>query len=181
MPDLQTALKDALNEWEPTSTTASEKPMETKQLPPTFKPPNNVTRETFNFIKTHYGCTSSQVKDAMVVRGFNKNSVHSLITQLINSNQVIRDKENRLAAIVTEYIPMKAYRKTKANLTKKQKEMVMELASPPIAEVKVDTSVLKAERKADTTEHLTAQYVIDNIRVGEAKKLHQELIRIFQE
>ena len=136
MPDLQTALKDALNEWEPTSTTASEKPMDKKTLPPqTFKPTSNVTRETFNFIKAHYGCTSSQVKDAMVARGFKKNSVHSLITQLVNAKQVLRDKESRLAAIVTEYVPMKAYRKTKANLTKKQKEMVMELASPPIAEV----------------------------------------------
>ena len=182
MPDLQTALKDALNEWEPTSTTASEKPMDKKQLPPqTFKPTSNVTRETFNFIKAHYGCTSSQVKDAMVARGFKKNSVHSLITQLVNSKQVLRDKESRLAAIVTEYVPMKAYRKTKANLTKKQKEMIMELASPPIAEVEEGTRLHRPERRADTTEPLTAKYVIDNIRVGEAKKLHQELIRIFQE
>jgi alpha-L-arabinofuranosidase len=173
MPDLQTALKDALNEWEPTSTTASEKPMETKQLPQTFKPTNNVTRETFNFIKTHYGCTSSQVKDAMVVRGFNKNSVHSLITQLVNSKQVIRDKEGRLATLVPEYIPMKSYSKTKAKQIKKKEkvpEYVIHEPTPP-----------KVEVKADTSEHLTAKYVIDNIRVGEAKKLHQELIRIFQE
>jgi hypothetical protein len=57
----------------------------------------------------------------------------------------------------------------------------MELASPPIAEVEEGTRLHRPERKADTTEHLTAQYVIDNIRVGEAKKLYQELIRIFQE
>jgi predicted transcriptional regulator len=182
MPDLQTALKEALNEWEPTSTTASEKPMDKKKLPPQiFKPTSNVTRETFIYIQTHYGCTSSQVKDALVARGFKKNSVHSLITQLVNSKQVIRDKEGRLAAIVNEYMPMKSYRKTKANLTKKQKEMIMELASPPIAEVEEGTRLHRPERKADTTEHLTAQYVIDNIRVGEAKKLYQELIRIFQE
>lgn len=174
MPDLQTALKDALNEWEPTSSTASEKPMDKKPLPPQiFKPTSNVTRETFNFIKAHYGCTSSQVKDAMVARGFKKNSVHSLITQLVNSKQVLRDKESRLAAIVTEYIPMKSYSKTKAKQIKKKEkapEFVIHEPTPPKVEVKVDT-----------TEPLTAQYVIDNIRVGEAKKLHQELIRIFQE
>jgi len=180
MPDLQTALKEALNEWEPTQN-KEEKQMETKQHPQFFKPTNNVTRETFIYIQTHYGCTSIQVKDALVARGFKKNSVHSLITQLVNSKQVIRDKEGRLAAIVNEYMPMKAYRKTKANLTKKQKEMIMELAMPPIAEVEEGTRLHRPERRADTTEHLTAQYVIENIRVGEAKKLHQELIRIFQE
>jgi len=186
MPDLQTALKEALNEWEPKEN-KEEKQMETKQHPQFFKPTNNVTRETFIYIQTHYGCTSIQVKDALVARGFKKNSVHSLITQLVNSKQVIRDKEGRLAAIVNEYVPIKSSaRKAKSTitnpkLTKKQKEMVMELAMPPIAEVEEGTRLHRPERKADTTEHLTAQYVLHRINLYEAKKLHQELTRIFEE
>jgi len=184
MPDLQTALKDALNEWEPTQN-KEEKQMTTKQLPQTFKPTNNVTRETFKFIKANYGCTSSYVKDSMVARGFNKNSVHSLITQLVNAKQVIRDGEGRLATIVPEYIPIKASsKKAKSTITnpkRKVPEFVIHEPTPPKAEVEEGTRLHRPERKADTTEPLTAKYVIDNIRVGEAKKLHQELIRIFQE
>ena len=173
MPDLQTALKEALNEWEPTQN-KEEKQMETKQHPQFFKPTNNVTRETFIYIQTHYGCTSIQVKDALVARGFKKNSVHSLITQLVNSKQVIRDKEGRLAAIVNEYVPIKSSsRKAKSTITKPERkvpEFVIDIPTPP-----------KAERKADTTEHLTAQYVLHRINLYEAKKLHQELTRIFEE
>jgi alpha-L-arabinofuranosidase len=185
MADLQTALATALQEWEP-ETKQESKQMETKQISQIFKPTNNVTRETFNFIKAHYGCTSTQVKESMVARGFKKNSVHSLITQLVNAKQVIRDKESRLAAIVPEYMPMKlSSKKTKSTITKpkptkKQKEMVMELATPIQAAPKVGTTLVKPETKPSSRQ-LTAQYVMDNINLYEAKALFKILRMVFEE
>ena len=180
MADLQTALATALQEWEP-ETKQESKQMETKQ-PQLFKPTNNVSRETFNFIKTHYGCTSTQVKDAMVAKGYKKSSVHSLITQMVRNKLVIRGLDGRLATVVPEYVPIKAHKpaakkvKAKPKRTKKQQEIVKDLVAPP-----TDTAPEVGTTPIDYTYFLTAKYVIQNIRVGEAKLLHKELVRIFED
>lgn len=180
MADLQTALATALQEWEP-ETKQESKQMETKQ-PQLFKPTNNVSRETFNFIKAHYGCTSTQVKDAMVERGYKKSSVHSLITQMVRNKLVIRGLDGRLATVVPEYVPIKNRKptakkvKAKPKLTKKQQEIVKDLVAPP-----TDTAPEAGTTPIDYTYFLTAKYVIQNIRVGEAKLLHKELVRIFED
>ena len=186
MADLQTALATALKEWEPEISTQESKQMETKQ-PQLFKPTNNVSRETFNFIKAHYGCTSTQVKDAMVERGYKKSSVHSLITQMVRNKLVIRGLDGRLATVVPEYVPIKNRKptakkvKAKPKLTKKQQEIMKDLVAPPTdAAPKVGTTLVRPETRPMPNQ-LTAQYVMDNINLYEAKALFKILRMVFEE
>ena len=183
MADLQTALATALKEWEPETSTQESKQMETKQ-PQLFKPTNNVTRETFNFIKAHYGCTSTQVKDAMVAKGYKESSVHSLITQMIRNEMVIRDGVGRLATIVPEYVPIKSHKpadkKTRVKLTKTKEGFVDKIVKPNNAAPKVGTTLVRPETRP-MPKQLTAQYVMDNINLYEAKALFKILRMVFEE
>jgi len=183
MADLQTALATALKEWEPETSTQESKQMETKQKN-VFKPTNNVTRETFNFIKAHYGCTSTQVKDAMVERGYKKSSVHSLITQMVRNKLVIRGLDGRLATVVPEYVPIKnrkpTAKKTKVKLTKTKEGFVDKITKPVETAPKVGTTSVKPETKPAPNQ-LTAQYVMDNINLYEAKALFKILRMVFEE
>ena len=185
MADLQTALATALKEWEPETSTQESKQMETKQKN-VFKPTNNVTRETFNFIKTHYGCTSTQVKDAMVAKGYKESSVHSLITQMVRNKLVMRDNQGSLATIVPEYVPIKSNRpvakkvKAKPKLTKTKEGFVDKITKPVETAPKVGTTLSTPETKPEP-KHLTAQYIMDNINLYEAKALFKILRMVFEE
>ena len=86
---------------------------------PTFGVTNNVTRETFNFIRDHKGCSRAQVIDSLHARGFNANSVGSLIAQLALSNQISREND-KLVALIPEYRPIKTRSRKKAQEVKKK-------------------------------------------------------------
>jgi hypothetical protein len=107
---MQTALNKVLNSWNQPEI----KPMNTTQ--PTkhahlakFKPTNNVTRVTFDYIKAHPDTTSAETTKALVAQGFNYGSISSIITQLIAHGQVRRDAERKLFVAVGEYAPLKRH------------------------------------------------------------------------
>lgn len=133
MPDIKTALTHVLSQWEQDEqkqiTQQQEKPM-AKHL---FTTTNNVSRETFNYIKNNPNKTSSEICDALAKRGFKEGSVTSICAQLVKQGQVIKDgNTKRLVAIGNEYQPIKAAKHFKTpvqparkvvNITKRDKPM----------------------------------------------------------
>jgi NAD(P)H-hydrate repair Nnr-like enzyme with NAD(P)H-hydrate dehydratase domain len=77
---------------------------------------NNVSRETFNYIKNNPGSKRMEIITALGHRGFGKASVSSLIAQMRKSGMV-HDTDGLWYADVNEYTPIKnsSYKKkTKA-------------------------------------------------------------------
>jgi hypothetical protein len=191
MPDIKTALNTALengrrqflsqtlNNWEQDEnkqiTQQQEKPMG-KQL---FKTTNNVSRETFNFIKNNPNKTTAEVANALEKRGFKEGSVTSICAQMSKQGMVTKDMyTKRLVAIVPEYVPLKtasAFKSGKPTL-KAVKQAPQNAGLAAIApQEKVDTS----RSTIVLNRNWTAQGVVDKLSVMQARELYDLLKKIF--
>ena len=138
MPDMQTALRSALTKtlqaWDddevappplsaqPVSTSSS--PSTSNQKPAMInqhKITNNVSRETFSYIKDNPGSTRMEIVEALGHKGFTKGSVSSLISQLRRS-YMVHETNGLWYADVNEYVPIKNvnYRKKKKAAAQKK-------------------------------------------------------------
>jgi hypothetical protein len=119
MPDIQTALSNALNnqlkntinDWEKDdmqATQANTKPR-SKRF---FDVTNNVTRATFDYVKKNPNLTSAEICADMTKLGYKESSVSSLIAQFAVQGLAERDDRGRYITIIDEYRPLKARKKT---------------------------------------------------------------------
>ena len=161
MPDLKTALTQALEEWEPS--TKEEKKMAIHN----FKPTNNNTRITFNYVRDNPGLTAKQVGEHMASIGQKAHSSIAMMSAAVKNGIMRKDANNRYYATVPEYIPLK-------KIVNKSKPSTKPKAEKP-------KTVTMITPTPAPTQELTALYVIEHIKVGEAKALHKMLIKIFQE
>jgi len=165
MPDMQTALNKVLNSWnqpeiKPVNTTQPTKHAHLLK----FKPTNNVTRVTFDYIKAHPGTTSAETTKALVAEGFNYGSTSSILSQLIAHGQVRRDAERKLFAAVKEYVPLKRHIKMP-----KGKRIVT--APKKAKEVKAPKQVAPpAPKQTD---------LLATMNIKDARALYDELKKIF--
>ena len=197
MPDIKTALNLALengrrqfltatlSEWEKDEqkqiTQQQEKPMGT-QL---FRTTNNVTRETFNYIKNNPNKTTPEVCAALEKRGFKESSVHSICAQLSKQGQVVKDGyTKRMVAVGNEYQPLKSASKFKAlNEPKPALKVVKRREAPQDAGI---AAIAPVQEKVDTSRstivlnrNWTAQGVVDKLSVMQARELYDLLKKIF--
>jgi hypothetical protein len=195
MPDIKTALNLALedgrrqflsqtlNNWEQDEqkqiTQQQEKPMGT-QL---FRTTNNVTRETFNYIKNNPNKTTPEVCEALEKRGFKESSVNSICAQLSKQGQVVKDGyTKRMVAVGNEYQPLKSASAFKALNAPKPALKVVKRREPPqdaglasIAPKEPDTS----RSTIVLNRNWTAQGVVDKLSVMQARELYDLLKKIF--
>jgi hypothetical protein len=183
MPDIKTALSNVLNQWEQDEkkqiTQQQEKPMG-KQL---FRTTNNVTRETFNYIKANPNKTTPEVCEALEKLGFKESSVNSICAQLSKQGQVVKDGyTKRMVAIGNEYQPLKSASKFKAlNEPKptlkvvKRREAPQDAGLAAIAPKEPDTS----RTTLVLSRNWTAQGVVNNLSVMQARELYDLLKQIF--
>ena len=122
----------------------------------TFGVTNNVVRETFNFIRDHKGCTRAQVMQALGAKGFNPNSVSSLIAQLAITNQISREKD-KLVALASEYRPIKLA-ELRANRKPRKKDTLHEKRMEGLKKAWAARSAKAAAKKAEAA--TTAQRII---------------------
>jgi hypothetical protein len=113
MPDLQSALKNAIETWEPTPTTTpiGQQLKEKIMAKTPFAIQNNVTRVTFDYIKLHPGTTAAAASKDLVKHGFKESSVTALMAQFVRSGLATRDNNHGYRVTVDEYVPMKASNK----------------------------------------------------------------------
>lgn len=166
MPDLQSELKklDTLA-FDDEGVTTTER----KMLPHAFKPTNNVSRETFNYIRDNPGLTRSQIGSAMEKKGFKKSSVISLATQFLRQGTV--DSTNG-ALFVTqlEYTPVKTVKSKKPSkdvLPKPQKK-VAKVTAPPASAIYI--SGINTQ---------STQQLLASMSIVQAREVYDELKKVF--
>jgi hypothetical protein len=162
VPDLQTELKklETLSFDDEGSTTEI-----TMTLPHAFKTSNNVSRETFNYIKDNPGLRRVQIAHAMADRGFKKSSALALSSQFVR-NGMARVVDGGMFVAQPEYTPIKATPKKAKGVAKvtakKVQEAIMEAPVQPI--VSHDTSV---------------KTLLSRMSVLQAREMYDELKKIF--
>jgi len=181
MPDLQSALQNAIESWEPTPTNKPVQQPEEKIMSkrPAFEIKNNVTRVTFDYVKLHPGTTAAAACKDLAKHGFKQSSVTALMAQFVRSGLAVRDNNHGYRAVVDEYIPMKASQKytkkpaVKAKPAPKAREPQSEgiAALQPEATAKRVTNILVFGK--------TPEEVIKNMTVLQARELYDFLKKIF--
>jgi len=229
MPSLQDALLNAINkpvqqdlkamvdDWakddQPTTkekTVSNPNPVviiDSNKGRPMFGISNNVSRETFNYVRDNPGKTRKEVIQNLVAKGFKETSVSSLINQLIVANQITRGVGDALVANVKEYIPIKAkdLKKLRASKQASKAKELLAKAKAARAEKRAAkqtparsqaTVVEEPKQKYQPKEaagiaalspttvpliDLTAEKILDSMGVRQAKVLYAELKKIFEE
>ena len=180
MPDLQSALKNAIESWEPTPTGQQLKEKLMSKTP--FAIQNNVTRVTFDYIKLHPGTTSAAASRDLVKHGFKESSVTALMAQFVRAGLAVRDNNHGYRAVVDEYTPMKASAKYAKKTAVKAKPAPKAKAHEPqndgIAALQPDATAVK--RMVNTIVFgKPPEEVIKNMTVLQARELYDYLKRIF--
>ncbi len=138
-------------------------------LPHAFKPTNNVSRETFTYIKEHPGVTRSVMGAAMEKKGFKKSSTISLATQFIRQGMV-RSANHGLFVTQDSYSPLKATKAKKPSkdvLPKPQKSVAKVTASP------AQTIYISGVNTQ------SAQELLASMSIVQARSVYDELKKIF--
>ena len=152
-----------------------------------FKPSNNVTRATFNYIRDNAGCTRVGAVDALSKLGYKKSSTTSLVGQMLKQG-IVRESHGGLFANQEEYIPIKQ------RLIKGKKLAEIVAANPKRkyvkrnAPVKAKTPAPKVEQKtkrvASTNtllaDEFDAQKFVDGMTLKQAKAVYDVLSKIFK-
>jgi len=179
MPDIKTALTQALKEWEPEQeSNTKDKQMQTTAPKDTgFKIQNNVSRKSYEYVVANPGVKPSEITAWAKKNGFNPDSAYAIASNSVRMGTMKRDANGGFVALLREYTPIKN--------TKKKKNVTGVIPSAPKAPQPTKpakpTKPVLAEPEAVATLRLTAKYVVDNIGIGEAKALYTELKQIFEE
>lgn len=121
MPDLKTALQNALNRNQQDSVntallnawdkdTADSKTQQGERTVPStaFPITNNISRNLFNLVRDNPGIQFFDIKKKLTE--YNPNSLGSLLTQMVNQGMVKREGEHmhyHYSATIPEYVPIK--------------------------------------------------------------------------
>ena len=191
MPDIKTALVTALTQnrvreipkdWDEENSTTKESTMP-KHL---FKPTNNVTRETFNFVRDNPGNTGRQIRLEMESKGFKAASVGSLLGQLARNKMVELHKPSKTyRALVSAYTPIKmsVLKASRALEIKEAKKAAQAFKKQqPIAGIATLNAVPAkpaAPAAAPAQKLLTAAQVLETLSIKEAHILYRELQTMF--
>jgi hypothetical protein len=178
MPDIQTALKSAIDAWEPTPTgqQLKEKLMSNK---PVFEVQNNVTRVTFDYIKLHPGTTSTAASRDLAKHGFKESSVTALMAQFVRAGLAVRDNNHGYRVTVDEYKPMKAS-------AKYAKKVVVKAKPAPKAHEPQNDGIAALQPEATSKRVVNTivfgkppEEVIKHMTVLQARELYDYLKKIF--
>jgi hypothetical protein len=186
MSNMQTELQRVFAEWEQGD--AKAEPNLTAKGQKGFKPTNNVSRATFNYVRDNPGCTRVQATNALSAMGYKLASTASLLSALTRQRQLRILADGTMHANLTEYAPLKAASSKKAKKVKKVKEIDTVDIERRVLNMVIERGEQKTpepvERRAQLIMHRTADDMdkyIDSLNVRQAKVLMQKLKAIFGE
>jgi len=187
MPDLKSEMSKVLEAWEQDTQQPKDKPVQTTQpkLAATiFKPTNNVTLETFNYVRDNPHATTKDVCAALGAKGLNPNSVGSLLTQFVKQGQMAKDHNNKHIVLTPAYTPLKSTKKFSAE--GKRINKIVSIKTKPKAKVTAPNSEGIAALQVDATTQTsfsvtpwTTDGIISKLSVIQARVLYDELKKIF--
>lgn len=203
MPDIKTEMSKVLNAWEKDAQETTAKPaapakpvVSTPSGKKLWTPTNNVTRATFDYVQNNSGQTGEQIRAALGAKGFNLNSVSSLLTQFTKQGLIVRDVGGKHYAKVSEYRTLKSTKKYKATGKRKSKIVTSPRSSGLAALQPLPTPKKKDPAVVPTTINISsaqplknpapyvamtwdAETVINNIGLKQAHALYKELSTYF--
>jgi len=168
-----------LQAWEqPETTETTEQPKEST----VFKPTNNVTKATFNFIRDNAGCTRVHAIQKIVQDGHKKSSVSSLIGQMLRQGHITKNNYGMLYPNGTEYTPIKSA-KTMANREKKVKTLKVKtskIAKPSKAALDAAAEAMGGINMLVDHSHTPVyrskiDILLDDISLNDAHELYRRL------
>ena len=188
MSTMQTELQKVFAEWErerdqdaaATGVKAPEGTNLTAKGQKGFKPTNNVSRATFNYVRDNPGCTRAQATDALTAMGYKLASTASLLSALTRQRQIRTLADGTMHANLSEYAPLKMSSSKKSKKAKKVKEVGV--APTPLPVVHVEPAPV--EKRAQLITHRTGYDMdkyIDTLNVRQARMLMEKLKAIFGE
>jgi len=176
MPDMKTALSGILSEWE-LDNQQQEKQVQKAPYVPHFKVTNNVTRATFDYVKSNPLQSCKDICVALEKDGYKSSSIGSLLTQFVKNGLCIRDEQGRYTAIVNEYSPIKVRKQLKAKQAKQVIEKAKATRGQGIAALSPQPTPRVAPAPIVTA--WDADTIINNIGLKQARALYDELKKIF--
>lgn len=188
MPDLQSALKNAIETWEPTPTNkpVQQQPKESTMSKPLFPIKNNVTRATFDYIKAHPNTTAAAACKDLVKEGYKPASVTALMAQFVRAGQAVRDNNHGYRVLQDAYTPMKAAEKysKKPKAHKKVKPATTSDHKRPQATASEGIAALQTEATAKRVTNIlvfpkTPEETVKHMNVFQAKELYEYLKKMF--
>ena len=168
MPDLHTEMQKILHAWEQPETTE-----ETKETT-VFKPTNNVTQATFNFIRDNSGCARHDAIRLLVLQGHKKSSVSSLIGQMLRQGHIWKDGDGLLRPNAKEYTPIKSSKTLAKREAKVKKAKTFKLKTSG------GLAALVNEPMAGAFEHqpdvrTSIDVIMDTVSLNDAHELYRRL------
>lgn len=204
MPDIKTALTTALEEGkrkflQSTITDWDEHEKEIRTQPqtnqektvqqPAFQFTGNISRDAFNYIKANAG----SVTGGDVHRAFMKdtdvkvNSITSITSQLVRNGLVKRHEDGTLSPLIPEYtsiagakkVNLKTRGKAKAKPVKKPEKANTIIVSAGNGIAALNAKAPASALPVSIPSLPTAESVLNNISIMEARKLYDELKKLF--
>jgi len=169
MPDLATALRQALDDWEPPTATPAPAPAP-EPAKEYFTVTNNVCRTTFNYVRDNPAKTRVEVAKALSQQGYKPGSVSSLLGQMLKQG-MMRESAHLLYVTTNEYAPLKSTRALKA-LAAKPKEQPRKIVTITRRAAPVAEPTVQAEKEWQPSD------VIDKLTLRQALALFKELRNI---
>jgi len=171
MGTLQTELERTLAEWD--------KQDEVRTLEVTEQPMNKskrettgTTRATFKMVVDNPGMTKSQIVAKLEAAGHKRQSTSSLISAYVGSGVFVQKENGALFSTTSDYVPSSSAFATERAAAQAQRRAAKKVATAPTQD---EQTVLKLPPTK-----LTAEYVLDNISLGEGVKLFEALTRAFK-
>jgi hypothetical protein len=174
MPDLNTALRQALDSWEPTPTPTPATPT-TK---PYFSVTNNVTRVTFDYVRDNPGKNRVEVAKALEKQGYKPGSVSSLLGQMVQQG-MMRESAHLLYTTTNEYTPIKSSKIRKAMTAKPQEQQRKKVVLINKRTGEVVGAAPKVEPTPQINSAWDAEVMLSNLSIKQARALYDELRKIF--
>lgn len=141
-----------------------------------FKPTNNVTRATFDYILNNPGQTFEQICKALAAQGYKKSSFTSLISQMRRSDIVRRDSLGCYTATTAQYVPIRSAKlKVAAEANKHRNVHRMKPGPKP----KMSAPVQAPVQQVVTTVSNDIEYILSTLPIKQARALYDELHKIF--
>lgn len=188
----QAALTQIIDAWEDDEPLPQPQPEPQPQEKQAMKKPpsritNNVSRDTFDFIRANPGLTRREICDKLMAQGHKHSSVTSLVSQLHRTSQIER-RGDKFYAIMTEYTPInQVAMRRKLKQQKKQAKQVSTMPLPPLTLLDptphpAGLAALQpaaAPASAPVVISNDVEHILNTLPIKQARTLYDELHKVF--
>jgi hypothetical protein len=169
MPDIQTEMQKILQAWDQPEKT------ETTKETTVFKPTNNVTQATFNFVRDNSGCARNDAIRILVAQGHKKSSVSSLIGQMLRQGHIYKDSDGLLRPNGKEYTPIKSSKTIAKREAKVKKPKTSKVRTSMTNEPSAESLGLAALVLDHTPIRTNIDIIMDTVSLNDAHELYRRL------